>query len=214
MADPWALWSQEIILLSAAIGALMLMWTRLMRAIAWIKKKGSQFMWAFSEQHDHQVINDKLDALVASIEEIKAEYKPNGGGSQADKLDKILETMEFQKGFFHATLDTHSTAFFRTDETGGVVWVNRAFCRLMGVTPEEVMHFGFVNILDNTHEENYRDKVVEMWMRAVKNRREFNEIIYYKKPDGTRFPASAVAFVISGSHGMFGHFGEIVPIED
>lgn len=204
---------KALVLAAGATGATALLWSRLKKVCAWFSKKGSQFVWVFSEKHDHAVIHDQLELLAAGISDIKNEFKPNGGGSQTDKLDKLLEMAEFQKSFFHATLETHNTAVFRTDESGGIVWVNRTFCRLMGVTPAEVMQFGWVNIIDDEHEEGYRDKVVTMWLHAVKNKREFNETIYYKATNGKRFAAHAVAFVISANYGMFGHFGEIVPQE-
>lgn len=202
-----------LVLWAAASGAIILLWGRFRKGYMWAKKRTSNLMWAFSEEHDHKIINDKLELLAAGIDEIKAEFKPNGGSSQFDKLEQLLEMAEFQKSFFHATLDTSGVAHFRTDETGSMVWCNRAYTRLMGVTPSEVYSFGWVNVLDDTYEPGYRDKVVRMWLHAVERKIEFNETIHFKKSDGTKFSAHAIAFIIKGGFGLYGHFGEITPIE-
>mgnify|MGYP000922928410 CR=1 FL=1 len=207
--------AQVIIQIGAALAALTIFWNKI--------KKFGLFLWSgvqavkfvFSQKHDHARIQKQLDALTQSISEIQAEFKPNGGESQHDKLEKLIEMADFQRGFFHATLDTSNVAYFRTDSSGGVVWCNRAFTRLMEVTPAEVMQFGWINIIDDEHEAGYRDRVVQMWLHAVKNQREFNETIYYKTTSGKRFAAHAIAFVISGSgFGLFGHFGEITPLDE
>ena len=204
---------QGIVLAGAAVTALLFLWNRLKAMTTWLGKKSSQLTWAFSEEHDHKVINDKLELLAAGIEEIKSEFKPNGGGSQHDKLEQLLEMAEFQKSFFHATLDSSSTGYFRTDEHGGMVWCNRAYTRMMGVTHAEVYQFGWVNVIDDEYEHDYREKVVGMWMNAVQNKREFAETIHFKKSNGDKFVAMARAFVIKGSYGMFGHFGEVNPTD-
>ena len=203
-----------VILWAAASGAIILLWGRINKTYRWFGKRMDNLMWAFSEEHDHRIINEKLELLAAGIEDIKAEFKPNGGSSQHDKLEQLLEMAEFQKSFFHATLDTSGVAYFRTDETGSMVWCNRAYTRLMGVTPSEVYAFGWVNVLDDTYEPGYRDLVVRMWLHAVESKREFNETIHFKKSDGTRFSARAIAFIIKGSFGLYGHFGEVTPIEE
>lgn len=174
--------------------------------------------WIMSDASDHEIINQKLEEQGIALTEhglmlleIASQFKPNGGTNHYHKVERLMEMMSFQSSFFHATLDTNKEAHFRTDEKGGVVWCNRAFSRLMGVTPAEVMDFGWVNIIDRT-ESGYRDKVVTMWLHAVKNQREFNEIIKYRRGNGTTFKAHVLAFVIRSDHGMFGHFGEILPL--
>jgi PAS domain S-box-containing protein len=203
-----------IILWAAASGAIILLWGRGVRVYRWFGKKMDNLTWAFSEEHDHRIINDKLELLAAGIEDIKAEFKPNGGGSQHDKLEQLIEMAEFQRSFFHATLDTSNTAYFRTDEQGKMVWCNRSYTRMLGVTPAEVYQFGWVNVLDPNQPDGYRDRVVTMWLHAVNNKREFSETIHYIKSDGTQFSAHVIAFVIKSNLGMFGHFGEVTPIKD
>jgi PAS domain S-box-containing protein len=108
---------------------------------------------------------------------IAKEMLPNGGGSLRDKMeglkvsiDHVLNTVVRLDQRQVSFANQSDTAIFETDAPGNTIFVNRAYCRLTGRTPDEVLGQGWKIII---HPEQ-REYVVDEWSSAVREMRDFD----------------------------------------
>ena len=172
-------------------------------------------IWHSMFEAAHDQINDKLEKVAASLREVSSELKPNGGSSLRDAVNRQTHSLNYLKLYFKASMHTNNKAIFETNGEGHVVYVNRAFVKLTGFTEAQLMGMRWVNLI---HPSN-RDQVVERWMNAVKNNRDFDDTLIYQTPDGDPYQVHAIAYVImddnapKGADKILGHLGEIIPAQ-
>lgn len=145
------------------------------------------------------------------------EMKPNGGSSLKDSveglkhsIDAILSTVVRLDQRQIAIANHSDKGIFEADLNGDTIFVNRAYCRICGRSPEEVLGKGWKSLV---HPEE-RDKVVEEWYSCVKERRDF--IMAYKilRSDGTTIIVDSHAYVLRDLKGQtIGYMGFISPIK-
>jgi PAS domain S-box-containing protein len=194
---------QHIILISGSLGAIVTIWLIVKKGWRKLISGVNKIAWLFTEQHDHEVIKQSLD-------EIALQLTNNGGTSLKDALDRIENKQDLMTARMRAHLNTNSKAIFETDSAGHVIYVNRAYEKLTGHSGADVGDMGWVNII----EQGDRSRVVDLWFHAVKGRRNFDECLTIKNPNGAKSKAHAMAYVIRDTEGkMLGHIGEIALIE-
>ena len=128
------------------------------------------------------------------------------------EVKAVQSQLTYIRGFQLTTLDTHHNAMFVTNDKGDCIRTNRPHSRLTGFPSAEMMGRGWINAI--APEE--RDRVMTMWMRAVKDRREFDEEVMYIKPDKiTRYPVHVSAYKILNeeTNCVIGYLGEVTLVE-
>jgi PAS domain S-box-containing protein len=184
--------------IAAAITALIMFIKRVHR---WFQSTYAGLEWVFSEEHDHKMIQNSLDAITL-------ELTNNGGTSLKDAIDRIEHKQDFMSAHMRTHLNTNSKSIFETDAEGGLIYVNRAYTRMTGFSAHEVKESGWLNAIQPAH----RKRILDLWKDAVEARRDFDEVVPFQKPDGTKYDAHAMAYVIRNDAGkMMGHIGEVIP---
>ena len=124
---------------------------------------GGVFMWKKLVKPAIKFLDDQED-LKKSIETIKGEVTPNGGGSMKDAINCLRGTCQnierSQKVLDQrskASLHYHDRALFEVDSFGRMKWFNEKFELLSDNSPKE--GFDWVNIVDESEREDFVKEV-------------------------------------------------------
>jgi len=137
-----------------------------------------------------------------TVSEIAKEFKPNGGSSFRDRLDKLQDTMDSIGTMNNVCLDLIQFPLLKADKDGHVFWVNRQFIHEAEVSETEVMGLGWLNLVADDH----RETVKSQWLSAVEDARSLN--VEFEVVHGCT--ATLVALpLISQKHGLIGMVGTL-----
>jgi PAS domain S-box-containing protein len=120
----------------------------------------------------------KLDESLPVLMEISHQFKPNGGNSLRDVIDRIEKDINTSKARTKILLGMSKYGVYEADADGKCVWVNRRWCEITGLLPEEAMGNGWVTAI---HPDD-RAKVFEEWDNSVKMGRDFDLVYRFKNP--------------------------------
>jgi PAS domain S-box-containing protein len=143
------------------------------------------------------------------------EMRPNGGTSLKDSveglkhsIDAILSTV-IRIDQKQIALANHSEkGIFEADLNGDTIFVNRAYCRMIGRTADEIIGKGWKT---SVHPDD-RDEVSEEWYSCVKERRDFVKTYRMLRPDNSVVTVDAHAYLLKDLKGAtIGFMGFIVP---
>lgn len=94
------------------------------------------------------------EELIASVDTIKKEVTPNGGGSLKDvvnQLKKTCENIETRQLVIEqrsrSSLQYHNESLFETDKKGNLLWANESFYGFAKKTSEDLEGFNWINII-------------------------------------------------------------------
>lgn len=118
---------------------------------------------------------------IETVERIESEFHPNGGGSIRDQLNRIEFALLAERGARRVFSHGLPVPIFEADKTGEVLWVNRRFTEVTGLSEAQARGWGWVNALHPIH----REAVVAEWEDAVQRRRTFRMEVTYQHV-GTR----------------------------
>lgn len=111
-----------------------------------------------------------IEESAPTLAEIVAQFKPNGGHSLRDTIDKIQSELEMVRGSQRAVLDSSPIAMFEAESNGNCLWVNRAWRDLAGITDSQAYGQGWqTSILEED-----RKRVKDEWLESVAQHRDFN----------------------------------------
>lgn len=110
------------------------------------------------------------DERTKLLNEIHLEFKPNGGQSFRDVLDRVERYSASSRGRVSALIDYHAVAAFETDAEGGIVWVSSSWCDLYGMLPENAAGNGWMS---GVHEDD-RQHLEHEWKSAVAGHRQLS----------------------------------------
>lgn len=114
-------------------------------------------------------VNQVQNAIPVLLK-IATEFHPNGGNSLRDVLNQIEHRINISDERTLALLRASAIAYFETDSDGYYRWVNRQWCELTGMVPEDATGMGWISAV-------YVDdqvKVSEHWKFCIAQNREFN----------------------------------------
>lgn len=113
---------------------------------------------------------DSVQHAVPVLLDIAAQFRPNGGNSLKDVLNKIEHRLNASDERMLALLRASANAYFESDCDGYYLWVNRQWCELTGMMPEDAAGMGWISAV---HVDD-QVKVSDHWRLCVDQRREFN----------------------------------------
>jgi PAS domain S-box-containing protein len=170
----------------------------------WTKALIGDVVFLFQQRRAHEEIGAQLQAILDEV-------KPNDGGSLADAIRRTERKVDFLGARHLADLNSAQAAIVETDERGKVIWVNRAYVKLLGTSLSTVEGDGWINVIAP----ECRDRIEALWARTVEARRALDEDIAYINADGHTFVAHVIAHPIVSDRGEFhGYLAEIVPYDD
>lgn len=141
-------------------------------------------------------------------ETIAAEFRPNGGGSMKDALNRIetrqLVEVQVRKALNNDTL----FGIWESDEKGKCTYVNRTYQRIVGLSPDDLLGWGWINIV---HTDD-RAKLAQDWEQTLKQEREWHAEFRVVRPsDETTIPVISVGHPLKGRDGKLkGYVGQLV----
>lgn len=145
----------------------------------------------------------KLDALADSFSKLTAEFKPNGGGSMKDVVERIEQGVTRSELRNRILSDLVPYAIFETDREGNVVAVNRTLARWSGRDASEMHGDGWLNLLMDAD----RDRVTREWETAFKRERVFEVHFQIRDQDGKPVTVSLRAVPMHAGDIMLGYVG-------
>jgi PAS domain S-box-containing protein len=192
-AENWQAWATQLILVVAALTALV----TLIKYARLIWGEVKEFRAEQRQKREEEQENRKL------LQELKAEFKPNGGGSMKDAINRVEEGL----GTANRNIATVSqrqlqmynldyTGIWETDASGFCNYVNPAMARLADASPDEFRGTGWKNLVHPAD----RAELAAAWASAVAEKRDFNFAYRFR---------NNVAVRVSGRR-MFAPTGEIV----
>lgn len=94
------------------------------------------------------------EELILSVDTIKKEVTPNGGGSLKDVVNQLKRTCEnIEKRQLvieqrsRSSLQYHDEALFETDKKGNLLWANESFYNFAKKSAEDLEDFNWINII-------------------------------------------------------------------
>lgn len=111
----------------------------------------------------------RVDHMISKLDRIDAALGPNGGSSIRDAVDRIESNQHQHMARLRAIADRDEDGTFECDATGHKLWVNRAYCRITGLTQEQSLDYGWMTAVHPAD----RQRVQDEWARCVKEKRDF-----------------------------------------
>lgn len=147
-----------------------------------------------------------LAKVLANLEDIKQQLKPNGGSSLRDAIDRIETRIILAEQRAKFICMDGPIAVFETDGAGNFIHTNRTLTRWTGRAPDDFLGAGWVNAVIKTD----RSRVFTEWHSAVTQKREFDETFCIAPVTGASFEVNCSAFpMVDAKEGVTGWIGII-----
>lgn len=109
--------------------------------------------------------------LKHQIDDIAKELLPNGGTSLRDAVNRLELQGQETRALVVAGMDRDRHPLFQSDTMGRCVWVNAAYLQLTGRQRDDILSYGWINVV---HPQD-RERIRAAWFLAVKEERAFEE---------------------------------------
>ncbi len=123
---------------------------------------------------------------------MEAEFKPNGGSTLRDAVNRIENSLALQDATQMAMLRYDDRGIFHTDAGGNQTLANVSYYHILGRSPEEVQGTGWISYV---HPQD-RAKVQKEWDSAFREAREFKFRYRFLTPAGVPFWVQVEASVL------------------
>lgn len=141
-------------------------------------------------------ILENVNNLNKKIDEISKEFKTNHGTSLKDQISKIEkavdENTKLTKSIFNRQrwiLDNREEPIFEADSDGNFTWVNEAFVKIVKRSHKDLLGNKWRIIVT----EEKRNDIYSHWESAIKEKRNFEEKIFFTDKKGNKLSANCVA---------------------
>lgn len=169
----------------------------IMAAAITVWKRALLPLWRFA--------NNTAD-IFNSLEYIKHELSPNGGGSIRDAVDRIEAKLIISEQRYKLLTMDSPFSVFETDATGDFLHVNRTYCRWAKCSSTDLEGKGWLNFLSAAE----RQRIFQEWQTAVAHEREFSADFTLAPAEGTPFTVHCNAFpMFDGKENLSGWIGVI-----
>jgi len=126
------------------------------------------------------------ETLVAALQEIREQFKPNGGHSLWDMMESIRA---YQWNFAETLTDK---PVWQSDAVGACVKVNTAYTKLAERSASELIGNGWENLIDPAD----RARVFVEWGDAITRKRIFESTFRVRSRSGTLYQVKATAMPV------------------
>ena len=148
--------------------------------------------WAYSHLRD----------VLAMLNRIEAEFRPNGGGSLKDAITRLAADVERIYTIKRVMIDLSDSAAFETDAAGDCVWASAGYMALVERPWADIRGDGWTIVI---HQDD-RDKVFAEWAKAIDRHGRFEMAFRYVTRTGRSVGIQVIAVPIPG-----GYYGTVIP---
>ena len=149
-----------------------------------------------------------LQETLPLLTEISLEFKPNHGSSLRDSINRIEDALYNLQTVDRLLLNKTDEAHFQTNEKGECIWVNKAFCELVGSNVSDILKHGWEGYIEPAD----RVGVIKEWKSCVKEKRQFNMKFNYLTQEGDQIKVHIHSLINIKNGKMTGSIGTITPI--
>jgi two-component system sensor histidine kinase/response regulator len=163
------------------------------------------FIWQFWLKKRLTEMKD----LFKTIKIISEEFRPNGGSTLRDAINRIEYRLSVEQQKTMAIIKSMPLGTWLSDRDGKYVDVNRSMCRIMGRTESEILGDNWSNWL---HIDD-KERVWEEWERSVASKLSFEMTYRFIRPDGKVQRVHAVAYQLRDDRGdLVGFLGTLYAV--
>lgn len=144
------------------------------------------FIWQFWLKKRFAEIKE----LIKTISLISDEFRPNGGSSLRDAINRIETKITIEQQKTMAIIKSLPLGTWVSDKDGKCVDVNRSLCRIANRTESELKGDNWSNWLHPSD----KDEVWEEWQRCVKNTLNFDMMYRFVLSDGKVQKVHGIAY--------------------
>lgn len=162
-------------------------------------------IWKVWLKQKFKEVND----LYQKIQVIAGEFRPNGGSTLRDAINRIETKVSLQQQTTTAIIKSFPIGTWISDEKGRCVDVNKNLCKITGRTETELKGDNWTNWIFE------KDDVIEEWQRCVTNDSNFDHEYHYVLSDRKKQKVHGVAQRLKNEKGdLVGFLGTLEPIGD
>lgn len=149
----------------------------------------------------------KLSDLYTKIQIIAEEFRPNGGSTLRDAINRIESKVSLQQQTTTAIIKSFPIGTWISDEKGKCIDVNKNMCKITGRTETELKGDNWANWVVE------KDDVLDEWVRCINNDSNFDYEYHYHLPDRRKQLVHSVAQRLKNDKGeLVGFLGTMEPI--
>lgn len=155
--------------------------------------------------------DQKLDEIIGSMTELKAQFYTNGGSTIKDQLNRMEVRQLFSDKTAKITVDVLGMGLYQTDKDGSRIESSPSLCKILGRSEYELRGTNWQSWIDPKHKEN----VIKEWNRCVKDRSEFSASYDFIRNDNKKVSVQVhAAPIIDNMTGRFvGYVGMVTEIK-
>lgn len=112
-----------------------------------------------------------VSAINRRFDTLEQEFRPNGGGSLRDLLDKIWDHVQEESAKVSILLDNSPLLMWLSAADGRQIWANDSLVALTGHKASDLLDWGWLNLIHYRD----RDRVRRHWLEAIEDARAFDE---------------------------------------
>lgn len=216
-ADPW----RQALSTATAIAPLVAVMASCVAIIVPIWKGFGNGAWSFFKKIGHclnpmYAITRKVDLHSAKVEQQSADIaavrkliEPNGGSSISDLLNKLLDRQDIQTAQVTALLESETALRWGSTPDGRQIWATGALVALTERRAEDLLGWGWINILDDLD----RMALLDAWKEAQERGHTFDRRCHFVSRTGKRYSGRLIARPINQSDPKSLWIGEAIEIE-
>lgn len=149
--------------------------------------------------------------LYKKVQIIADEFRPNGGSTLRDAINRIEEKLSIQEQKTTAIIKSFPVGTWVSDKNGKCIDVNKTLCKIMGRTESEIKGDNWSNWIHPDEKE----EVFEEWYRCVHNMINFDMTYRFVLPDGKIQRVHAMAYQLrTEKNDLVGFLGTLYTIGD
>ena len=144
--------------------------------------------------------------LYGKIQIMTEEFRPNGGSTLRDAINRIEEKVTIQEQKTLAIIKSMPLGTWTADEKGKFIDLNKSMCRITGRTESELKGDNWSNWISPTEKEDVFDE----WQRCVQNDLNFDMEFNFVLPTGKLQKVHASAYQLRDAKGkLVGFLGTL-----
>ena len=152
---------------------------------------------------------DEVTQLYSKVQIIADEFRPNGGSTLRDAIDRIEDKINIQEQKTIAIIKSLPLGTWISDKNGKCIDVNKSLCTIMHRVESEIKGDNWSNWIHPDEKE----EVFAEWRRCVDNMINFDMNYRYVLPDGRVQKVHGVAYQLRTDKGeLVGFLGTLYTI--
>lgn len=154
---------------------------------------------------------DEARDLYKKVQIIADEFRPNGGSTLRDAINRIEDKIALQEQKTIAIIKSLPLGTWVSDKNGKCIDVNKSLCSIMQRTESEIKGDNWSNWVHPAE----KDDVFDEWNRCVKNMMNFDMTYRYVLPDGKVQRVHGIAYQLRTEKGeLVGFLGTLYALGD